>query len=338
MINRDEPMKRKLTHPLWTHLPAVAALLVLAGYIIYSSPLPAEAPVHFSFSGVVDAYGSPWLFLGLTIGMSVFFTGLSIFLDELWARQEKKKSFNWFSLLDEVVVGWMTGMSLGYLVALHDNADIFTFPWIYGVVMLGAAIVLAVVLESLRPYRQSRRKPEPKETQDFLKGIGQQLKDDSQFVYWENQNPFYITLLAILMPLIFLASSVLVWVSQGWALYVYIWFAFSVIISISVIAFTFSGQRVMVTRRELTVRWGAVGLKVLRLNTGEMTSLEPMEFSPLKDFGGYGIRYGRGMSAYYLRGNRGVKFTMMNGKKYLVGSDHPERLLTVMELITGKNG
>src|SRR5512136_175901 len=107
MSNTIETKKRVLIHPLWTHLPAIAALLIMIGYLIFSSPLPAQAPVHFGFNGVADAYGSPWLFLGVTLGISLFFIGLSVFMDDLWARQEKKKSFNWFSLLDEIVVGWM---------------------------------------------------------------------------------------------------------------------------------------------------------------------------------------------------------------------------------------
>ena len=61
-----------------------------------------------------------------------------------------------------------------------------------------------------------------------------------------------------------------------------------------------------------------------------------MEYAPLKDFGGYGIRFGKGMKAYILRGTRGVKITTLNGKKYLVSSDHPERLLAVLQMVTGE--
>ena len=42
------------------------------------------------------------------------------------------------------------------------------------------------------------------------------------------------------------------------------------------------------------------------------------------------------MTAYYLRGTRGVKLTVTGGKKYLIGSDNPEHLLTVLQVITGK--
>ncbi len=336
MVNSGDTKKRKLTHPLWTHLPAVAAVAVLIGYLIYAGPLPARAPIHFGLNGIADAYGSPWTFLGLTLGFFVLFTGLSVFLDELWARQEKKKTFNWLSFLDDIVVGWMTGISAGYLVSLHNNLDTFSFPWVYGLAVGGGAIVLALILELLRPFRAYRGITEPADTADFKTSITRQLKEQSQFVYWENQNPLYMTLVSVFLPLVFISTTVIVWVTAGWALFTFAYFILSVIIVVAAVAFIYGGQRSLVTREELSVRWGLAGLRVLRLNTAEIASAELMDFSPLRDFGGYGIRFGRGMKAYYLRGSRGVKITMANGKKYLVGSDHPERLLAVVELAAGK--
>jgi hypothetical protein len=336
MTTQKETMKRKPAHPWWTHLPPAAALIVLIGYLIYASPLPASAPVHFNAQGVGDAYGSPWTFLGVIIGFSVFFIGLSVFLDELWARQEKKKAFNWLSLLDDIVTGWMAGMGLGYLVALHNNADIFNYPWIYGLVMAGGALVLALILEWRRPYRAWRGRPEPRENTAFKAEIARQLKDNTPFIYWENQNPAWVGLLSIIVPLIFVASAVLVWFIEGWTWFGSLFGAGMIIIGVFMILFTFGGQRALLTRQNLTIRWGAIGLRVLNLDTADITAAELMEFSPLRDFGGYGIRFGRGMTAYYFRGHRGVKITTAKGTQYLVGSDHPERLLTVLELIAGK--
>ena len=78
-------------------------------------------------------------------------------------------------------------------------------------------------------------------------------------------------------------------------------------------------------------------VRVLRLPVSDIAEFAMHEFAPLKDFGGYGIRRNREMSAYYLRGNLGVKITMTGGKKYLIGSDHPERLLAVLETIARTN-
>jgi hypothetical protein len=49
------------------------------------------------------------------------------------------------------------------------------------------------------------------------------------------------------------------------------------------------------------------------------------------------VRFNREMKAYFLRGTRGVKFTMTNGKKYLIGSDHPEQMHAVVSSLISAN-
>jgi hypothetical protein len=336
MTQKNEVKTRKLVHPVWTHLPAVAALLALAGYLIYVNPIPANAPVHFGFNGTPDAWGSPWLFIGMMLGLSVFFIGLSTFFDELWARQEKKKSFNWLSLLDESVAGWMTGMSIGYLAALHDNAATFSFPWQYGLGVMGGALVLGVVVELVRPFRFFRHQTEAADIKDFARDVSERLKSSGQFFYWDYQNPAYVTVLSLLLPVVFIATTVIIWGTEGWVFFTGIYFFITLLVSIGAIFFIYGGQRVIVTRQEISVRWGLAGIKVLHLTAAGAGGMELMEFSPLKDFGGYGIRYGQGITAYYLSGRRGVKITASDGKRYLIGSNHPERLLAVLEQVAGR--
>ena len=59
-------MKCKLVHPAWTHLPAIAVLVWMIVRLITSLPLPKEAAVHFSVSGIPDSFGKPWLAVALT--------------------------------------------------------------------------------------------------------------------------------------------------------------------------------------------------------------------------------------------------------------------------------
>lgn len=48
------------------------------------------------------------------------------------------------------------------------------------------------------------------------------------------------------------------------------------------------------------------------------------EFKPLREYGGWGIRYsfGRG-KAYYVKGNKGIQLELKNGKKVLLGTQNP---------------
>ena len=323
-------MKRRFSHPLWTHLPAVAAFIVFVAYLIISVPLPAEVPVHFVLGGQPDRYGSPWMVFGITIGVSVFFILLSAFIDELWARQEKAKTFNWLSLLDEIVVGALAGGSLGYLLAIRGGADSFAFPWAYFGWLGGGAVVLAVIVEMLRPYRPSPAQLVARESQALKAELKKRLKARSPFVFWDNQNPAYVGLLTTLLPLVMLVAAVLCWFSLPWA-------SILLVVVGLVLIIPHGGQRTLVTPRDITVRWGVMGIKVLSLPMSEIAEFDMHEFAPFKDFGGYGIRGNREMKAYYLRGTRGVKITMTSGKKYLIGSDHPEQLLTVLEVVAGTN-
>ncbi len=321
-------MRIRLLHPVWRHLPSVTALIILIIYIFASGPLPAEVPVHFGLSGEPDRYGSPWLSFGLTVGLSFFFIALSVFVDELWARQEKSKTFNWLSLLDDIVVGVMVGIDIGYLRFISSGNETFSFPlgWLF--LVGGSATVLAVILELFRPYRYNPAQPAVLESETLEAELAERLKSNAAFIYWDFQNPVYVTILTTLLPLVFLIAAVLTFLSQPWL---------SLIIFIPglLLIIPHGGQRTLVTRQDITIRWGIMGLKVLRLTTAEIAGAGLHEFAPLKDFGGYGIRFNREMKAYYLRGTRGVLLTTTGGKKYLVGSDHPERLLAVIQAVGG---
>ena len=316
-------MKTKLAHPLWTHLPSAAAFIGLVVYAAVSSPLAGSVPVHFDFSGEPDSYGSPWLSLGLTIGLSLFFIVLSAFLDDLWAKQEKKKTFNWLSLLDDIVVGAMAGIDIGYLSYINEGAATFTFPWGTLLPVLGGAVVLAVVLELVRPYRPRPKEPVHAGDRALQEQVAARLHASAPFLYWDYQNPAYMTVLTVGLPVILLVAAVFTWFSQPWAALILAVVGMALILP-------HGGQRTLVTRDEITIRWGLPGFRVLRLRTAEIASAEVHEFSPLKDFGGYGIRFNREMKAYYLRGTNGVKLTMNDGKKYLIGSDSASDLAAVI--------
>jgi hypothetical protein len=58
---------------------------------------------------------------------------------------------------------------------------------------------------------------------------------------------------------------------------------------------------------------------------------EARTYSPIREFGGWGIRYGRRGKAYNVSGNRGVQLELSNGKRFLIGSGRPEELARAIE-------
>ena len=146
-------MKTGLRHPLWTHLPVAAVLIALAVYTARVWPLPGRAAIHFDGSGLPNGYGSPWLALVLCFGLGLLFLAISVAVDELWARQERRKSFNWMSLFDEAIVAFLCAVAIGYLGYLEAGAERYGFPWSLTLLLVPGALLAAVALELARPFR-----------------------------------------------------------------------------------------------------------------------------------------------------------------------------------------
>ena len=82
-------MKSKFIHPLWTHLPAILALLAGVVFTLKAMPLPDPAPLHFTWNGQPDRYGSPWMSAIWQAAISILYIVLSIVLDEAWKALEQ---------------------------------------------------------------------------------------------------------------------------------------------------------------------------------------------------------------------------------------------------------
>jgi len=79
-------MKIKLINPLWTHLPSLAALVLLIIRLITTNIPSGKVAIHFDSKGLPNGYGSAWFSFGLAISLSLLFIGISIVLSEVWAK------------------------------------------------------------------------------------------------------------------------------------------------------------------------------------------------------------------------------------------------------------
>ena len=324
-------MKIKLVHPLWTHLPSLAALVLLIIRLIITNIPSGKVAIHFDSNGLPNGYGSAWFCFWLAIGLSILFIGLSTVLCEVWDREEKKKTFNWLSLFDNITVPFLVSVSLGYLDYLKTSAVTFVFPAQNMLLITGGAALLGVLLELLRPFKNNPRLVAVTDTTGVEKEMEQRLKRDETFVYWQSQNPLYVSIISTLIPVIFLTIAILVWVTIPWMTIEFI------VIGLAMMAF-YGGMRTLANREYLTVRFGIFGIRVLRIPITNIKEVNVHEFSALRDFGGIGIRSNGHMTGYFLRGSRGVKITTLNDKQYLIGSDHPDELNSVMRAFVKTNG
>ena len=92
----------------------------------------------------------------------------------------------------------------------------------------------------------------------------------------------------------------------------------------------FTPMTVRVDSERVAVDFGRFGWPRWRFPISEISSAETVEFAPLRDFGGWGIRRGKKGWCLNQRGSRGVRMDFA-GRSYIIGSDDPEALLRAMQ-------
>jgi hypothetical protein len=90
--------------------------------------------------------------------------------------------------------------------------------------------------------------------------------------------------------------------------------------------FIFLCMRLVVTvnREGLYIRY--VPFVKRRISFTDIAGCEAKTYSPLRDYGGWGIRRGKKGRAYNVRGNRGVVLNFKDGTSLLIGSQRAEEL------------
>lgn len=85
--------------------------------------------------------------------------------------------------------------------------------------------------------------------------------------------------------------------------------------------------RTVVDSDSVTVTFGWLfPLYRRRVPLRDIRSVEAITYSPLRDYGGWGIKGVSGNVALNARGNRGVRMTFADGKRLLIGSQKAEAL------------
>ena len=76
----------------------------------------------------------------------------------------------------------------------------------------------------------------------------------------------------------------------------------------------------------LSVRFRPFHFRPLHFYFCSIATAERQTYSPLKDYGGWGIRYGGNGKAYNVSGNKGVLLQFKDGRTLLIGSQRDEEL------------
>ena len=99
----------------------------------------------------------------------------------------------------------------------------------------------------------------------------------------------------------------------------------SLIITIPVTAlFLFMKLETQINEDGIAVKFIPLHSKFRQFNWNEIEQISVRKYSPLGEFGGWGLRYGLQGKAYNIAGNQGIQIIFKNGKRLLVGTQKPE--------------
>ena len=76
----------------------------------------------------------------------------------------------------------------------------------------------------------------------------------------------------------------------------------------------------------MVVGLGTAGLVSKRVNYDDILRTKSVRYSPIVDFGGWGVRRRGDKRAWTARGNEAVVLDLADGIHLYVGSEHPHRL------------
>jgi hypothetical protein len=88
----------------------------------------------------------------------------------------------------------------------------------------------------------------------------------------------------------------------------------------------------VVTPSDVRVWFGFFPTYKRSMSMASIARVEVVQYRPIADCGGWGIRVGRdGEKVLNARGNRGVRFHLIDGSRVLIGSQRPEELALAVE-------
>jgi hypothetical protein len=94
--------------------------------------------------------------------------------------------------------------------------------------------------------------------------------------------------------------------------------------------------RVRITEDGIYVKFFPFHLSWLFYPLSDIRNFERVQYHPIREYGGWGIRYGLHGKAYNVSGNKGIRLTFCNGKKLLIGSQKSDEFESVLQKITSK--
>jgi hypothetical protein len=313
----------------WTsHLPALALLGAMLGVLWLGSPWPEPVANGFDAQGrAVTSNWPPAMLGGAVVLWLVWFA-----VEGLWQGLERKRRvFNPLALVDEGVVGWM-------LVRLADagaTGEMAAGAGVAARLAVVFAVGAAAVLE-VRRLRKPVAEEQPRAAEDaaaLSDELSEIRRSGRRWSYWSVQQPPHRLLFGAL-GVSFVAGGIAIAGGPAFARLLLL------VAGALVLMVCTGGLRTVVTPGRLVLRAGHFGPRLVRVDTSDIVAVAVPDFDPVRDFGGWGIKRGIsgplvGVWAFNLA-DAGVLIETRAGKRYLIGTDEPERFAAALNAARGK--
>ncbi len=87
--------------------------------------------------------------------------------------------------------------------------------------------------------------------------------------------------------------------------------------------FALTRLQTRVDKNSIELRFFPLLRKKRIISWNEVERFEVVKYNPVRDYGGWGLRFGKGGKAYNVRGDHGLKLWFYNGRHLLIGTSQP---------------
>jgi hypothetical protein len=148
------------------------------------------------------------------------------------------------------------------------------------------------------------------------------LPDEHEVVFQEEQPFDQIWLWAVMGIELFVVLLPLILTGQAW-------YVIAMVVGIMVMTFALLGSLKLQTRIDsegVHYRMRVFHWKEQTIPWHEIDQIYVREYSPIKEYGGWGMRYGSAGKAFNVKGNYGIQITKKDGKRILIGTQQPDEV------------